>query len=65
MKNEDFPTFGLPVTAIFGEVKMLKSEPGEIVFITDNLPENEFDDCILKLQGILGQDSIINTITVL
>ncbi|MBQ3114890.1 MAG: homoserine dehydrogenase [Clostridia bacterium] len=53
------------VTAIFGEVKMLKAEHGEIVFITDYLSENEFNECILKLQGILGQDSIINTITVL
>ncbi|MBQ2754549.1 MAG: homoserine dehydrogenase [Clostridia bacterium] len=53
------------VTAIFGEVKMLKSESGEVVFITDYLTENEFDNNISKLQGILGQDSIINTITVL
>ncbi len=53
------------VSAIFGEVNMLKAETGEVAFITDYLSENEFNECILKLQGILGQDSIINTITVL
>lgn len=53
------------VSAIFGDVQFIKANYGEVVFITSESTQSEIDDGIAKLKGILGQDSIINTIAVL
>lgn len=53
------------VDAVFGDVKYIAAQSGEVVFITKPDTENEILNNIKKLENVLGENSVINTIPVL
>lgn len=53
------------INNIFGDVKYIDTDSGEIAFITNEIFEKDFALNISKLNEVLGEGSILNTIPVI